>query len=180
MNEPTAPQARSATAEPPPESTRCRRAIRNGEQRGPTAGLAPGFVQANLMILPQSLAGEFLLFCQRNPKPCPLLAVGEPGAFTLPVADHWDDLVLRAWIEEDGQRVLYQEGTLASLRHPLELVEGHYGHDLIPEGSAMLCGTVAARGGIRPAPSFEMELFDPVRVRRITHRYAVVELPEVE
>jgi hypothetical protein len=96
------------------------------------------------------------------------------------VADHWDDLVLRAWIDEDGRRVLYQEGALASLRHPLELVEGHYGRDLIPDGSAMLCGTVAARGGIRPAPSFEMELFDPVRERRIVHRYEVVELAEVK
>ncbi|SRR5690606_6465929 len=95
------------------------------------------------------------------------------------VADHWDELVLRAWIDEDGRRVLYQEGALASLRPPLELVEGHFGRDRIPEGAAMLCGTVAARGGIRPAPSFEMELFDPVRDRRIHHRYSVRTLPEV-
>lgn len=95
------------------------------------------------------------------------------------VAAHWDELVLRAWIDEHGQRVLYQEGPLASLRHPLELVEGHFGDDLIPEGAAMLCGTVAARGGIRPAANFEMELFDPVHDRRIHHRYSVVMLPEV-
>lgn len=95
------------------------------------------------------------------------------------VAPHWDELVLRAWIDEGGQRVLYQEGTLASLRHPLELVEGHFGCDLIPEGSAMLCGTVAAIGGIRPASPFEMELFDPVHGRRIRHRYSMVMLPEV-
>lgn len=95
------------------------------------------------------------------------------------IADHWDELVLRAWIDEDGRRVLYQEGTLASLRHPRELVEGHFGRDPIPEGAALLCGTVAARGGIRPAPAFEMELFDPVRDRRIRHRYSVLMLPEV-
>jgi len=46
----------------------------------PTPGLAPGFVQANLVIVPRDLAFDFLLFCQRNPKPCPLLDVTEPGS----------------------------------------------------------------------------------------------------
>ena|SRR5215204_5443390 len=46
---------------------------------GQTAGLAPGFVQGNLVVLPASVADEFLRFCQRNPKPCPLIAVSEPG-----------------------------------------------------------------------------------------------------
>ncbi len=46
-------------------------------------GLAKGYVQGNLVILPQALAADFLLFCQRNPKPCPLLAVGNPGDFSL-------------------------------------------------------------------------------------------------
>ena len=46
-------------------------------------GLAKGYVQGNLVILPQDLAADFLLFCQRNPKPCPLLAVGDPGDFSL-------------------------------------------------------------------------------------------------
>ena len=63
----------------------CRQAIRQEKHNGPTAGLAPGFVQANLMILPKTLAAEFLLFCQRNPKPCPLLAVTEPGEFSAPL-----------------------------------------------------------------------------------------------
>ncbi|MFN0050556.1 MAG: putative hydro-lyase [Planctomycetales bacterium] len=44
-----------------------------------TSGLAPGFAQANLVILPEALAADFLLFCQRNPKPCPLLDVTSPG-----------------------------------------------------------------------------------------------------
>jgi len=47
---------------------------------GPTAGLAMGYVQANLVIVPRELAFDFLLFCQRNPKPCPLLDVTEPGS----------------------------------------------------------------------------------------------------
>jgi uncharacterized protein YcsI (UPF0317 family) len=56
-----------------------RRAIRAGRHRAHTMGLAPGRVQGNLVVLPQALAGDFMRFCQRNPKPCPLLAVTEPG-----------------------------------------------------------------------------------------------------
>lgn len=56
-----------------------RMACRAGSWTKPTAGLAPGFTQANLVILPSDLAQDFLIFCQRNPKPCPLLAVTEPG-----------------------------------------------------------------------------------------------------
>jgi len=61
-----------------------RRKIRRGEFTGHTSGLAPGHVQGNVAILPADLAGDFLRFCQRNPKPCPLLAVGEPGDPRLP------------------------------------------------------------------------------------------------
>jgi uncharacterized protein YcsI (UPF0317 family) len=56
-----------------------RRDCRRGHLTGPTPGLAMGFVQANLVLLPQDWAFDFLLFCQRNPKPCPLLDVTEPG-----------------------------------------------------------------------------------------------------
>ena len=45
----------------------------------PTAGLAPGYAQANLVALPREHAFDFMLFAQRNPKPCPLLDVTEPG-----------------------------------------------------------------------------------------------------
>src|SRR5213082_1992606 len=57
-----------------------RDACRAGRLTGPTPGLALGFVQANLVILPREHAFDFLLFCQRNPKPCPLLDVTEPGS----------------------------------------------------------------------------------------------------
>jgi uncharacterized protein YcsI (UPF0317 family) len=63
-----------------------RRAIRRNAHAGPTSGLAPGFVQANLAILPQTLAQDFLNFCRLNPKPCPLVGVsaaGEPGIAAL-------------------------------------------------------------------------------------------------
>ena len=61
-----------------------RRACRSGTWTASTAGLAPGRVQANLAVLPAALAGDFLRFCQRNPKPCPLIGVSEPGATTIP------------------------------------------------------------------------------------------------
>ena len=56
-----------------------RQAIRQSRYTGGTAGLAPGHVQANLVILPQRQAYDFLVFCQRNPRPCPLIEVTDPG-----------------------------------------------------------------------------------------------------
>jgi uncharacterized protein YcsI (UPF0317 family) len=56
-----------------------RQAIRQGRYTGGTAGLAPGYVQANLVVLPRAQAYDFLVFCQRNPKPCPLIEVTDPG-----------------------------------------------------------------------------------------------------
>ena len=70
-------QAEMGTQSSP--SYRVRLDARSGKLTTSTANLAPGHVQANLAILPQALAADFLLFCQRNPKPCPLLAVSEPG-----------------------------------------------------------------------------------------------------
>ena len=56
-----------------------RLAARSGLLGGPTAGLAPGFVQGNLVILPNDLADDFEHFCRRNPRPCPLIGVTETG-----------------------------------------------------------------------------------------------------
>jgi uncharacterized protein YcsI (UPF0317 family) len=64
--------------------SRERARIRTGNFATATAGLAPGNVQANLVILPQALAHDFLRFAQANPKPCPVLAVSEPGDPRLP------------------------------------------------------------------------------------------------
>ena len=55
---------------------------RNGELTGHTAGIAPGYVQGNLCIVEKAYATDFAAFCQRNPKPCPVIgmsAVGDPG-----------------------------------------------------------------------------------------------------
>ncbi len=81
---------------------------RSGELAGPTAGLAPGYHQANLVILPASSADDFLCFCERNPKPCPVLEVVEEGAAepreTAPGADLRTDLP-RYRVYEDGELV---------------------------------------------------------------------------
>lgn len=63
---------------------RLRTAIRAGTHHGLTTGLAPGMVQANLVVLPADWAEEFRQYCARNPKPCPLLAMTAPGDPTLP------------------------------------------------------------------------------------------------
>jgi len=65
-------------------SAAVRRRIRRGEITGQTSGMAPGKVQGNVAILPADWADEFLRFCLRNPKPCPVLAVGRPGRPDLP------------------------------------------------------------------------------------------------
>ena len=70
-----------------------RAAVRDGLHRGPTSGIAPGYVQGNLAILPKALADDFFRFCQFNPKPCPLLAASEPGDPRLPALG--DDLDIR-------------------------------------------------------------------------------------
>lgn len=53
--------------------------IRAGQHVEPTSGLAPGYVQGNLVILPSDVADEFCSYCLRNPRPCPILAISEAG-----------------------------------------------------------------------------------------------------
>lgn len=96
------------------------------------------------------------------------------------VAEHWDELIIRSSIEENGQRVAYQEGPLATLRTPLDLIAGYTaGVSTLPAGTGMTCGTVAVQGGIRPSQVFEMELHDPKLGRSLHHRYVVEILPEI-
>ncbi|MPM45573.1 hypothetical protein SDC9_92261 [bioreactor metagenome] len=98
------------------------------------------------------------------------------------VEGHWDELVVRAWIDEGGARVLYQEGSLSSLRTPRDLIDGYLaasGKTTFADGTAMTCGTVAAIGGIRASSVFEMELYDPRLSRSLRHRYVLDILPDV-
>lgn len=85
-----------------------RQRIRRGEWTRPTGGMAPGYVQANLAILPRDLAPDFLRFCTLNPKPCPLLAASGPGDPSLPTLGRDIDIrtdigTYRVW--RDGRMV---------------------------------------------------------------------------
>jgi len=93
------------------------------------------------------------------------------------VSGHWDQMILRSFAWIDGARVLYQEGTLDSMLPVAELIQRGFGNKGLPNGCAMFGGTFAAKGGIRPATRFEIELVDPVLNRSIRHAYDVIELP---
>jgi hypothetical protein len=86
------------------------------------------------------------------------------------VKPHWEKLMLRAWA--DGE--LYQEGPVTAMRSPEDLLQ-RYGS--LKSGWAMFCGTLAAKGGIRPAGRFAMELEDPVLKRKLKHEYRIHVLP---
>lgn len=95
------------------------------------------------------------------------------------VMPHWEKLIIRSHATIEGQRVLYQEGPLANMRTPADLLSRYDGSSGLRTGAAMFCGTVGAIGGIRPASRFEMEIEDPLLGRRIGHIYDVVALPVV-
>jgi hypothetical protein len=95
------------------------------------------------------------------------------------VVPHWDSLQLRSWIKEDGGLQLYQEGSVASMLAPQAIIAGFESGGTLHEGAAMFCGTLAAKGGIRPSSRFSFELSDPVLGRRIAHSYDIVALPVV-
>lgn len=119
-----------------------RQQIRRGDWRQPTSGLAPGYVQCNLVIVPEQHASDFLRFCQANPKPCPLLAVsriaGDPTLPTLGtdidvrtdlpryrqwvdgrLAGEYDDL-LTLWLED---AVTFALGCSFSFEEALQAVD---------------------------------------------------------
>lgn len=85
-----------------------RRAIRFGLHDGQTSGLALGHVQGNLVVLPREAAADFLRFCQRNPKPCPVIGVSEPGDPRIPALG--EDLDLRTDV---ARYRIWRDGALA-------------------------------------------------------------------
>ncbi|RXT51268.1 hypothetical protein B6S44_21945 [Bosea sp. Tri-44] len=86
-----------------------RLACRDGSLAGTTSGLAPGFVQGNLAILPADLATDFLRFCQANPRPCPIIGVSDVGSPKVPALG--EDLDIRT--DFPGYRV-WRNGELIS------------------------------------------------------------------
>ncbi len=93
------------------------------------------------------------------------------------VIGHWDRMILRSHARINGERVLYQEGTLDAMLPVDDLIARGFGGGRLPDGCAMFGGTFAAKGGIRPADRFEFELEDPVLKRTIRHAYDVIALP---
>jgi len=94
------------------------------------------------------------------------------------VAPHWDRLILRSHAVAGGRRRRYQEGPVARLRPPEELMRLYRnGPAALSAGTAMFCGTMAVEGEIAPADRFEIELEDPVLGRKISHSYSVKPLP---
>jgi uncharacterized protein YcsI (UPF0317 family) len=82
-----------------------RLAMRRGQWTGATTFRVPGYVQCNLVVLPKAEAYDFLVFCQRNPRPCPVIEVTDPGdsepRFSAPGADLRTDLARYA-VYRDG------------------------------------------------------------------------------
>jgi hypothetical protein len=93
------------------------------------------------------------------------------------LAGRWDSLELSAHVTIGGERVLYQQGALALMRTPDDLMQ-RYGKPLQP-GTVMMSGTLNAIGGIRPAQRFEMRLDDPATGRAIAHAYDIDTLPVI-
>ncbi|KAB2918385.1 MAG: DUF2848 domain-containing protein [Hyphomicrobiaceae bacterium] len=94
--------------------------------------------------------------------------------------ERWDSLVLRAHVLIGGERVVYQEGALALMRTPDDLI-GRYtgGGSTLPPGTVLMSGTLNAIGGVRPASRFEMQLEDPSAGRSIVHAYDISDLPVI-
>src|SRR4029077_6364133 len=94
------------------------------------------------------------------------------------VKPHWDQLKLRSYVPDGGNRRLYQEGLVTDMRSPEELIKLYTGGDKLAVGTAMFCGTFAVHGGFSYGGTFEMELDDPVLGRKLTHSYKTMSLPD--
>ena len=86
-------RALSESKSAPVDALGARRLIRSGAHSGHTAAMAPAFVQGNLCILPSDYAADFAAFCERNPKPCPLIGTSTAGDPRLPALG--EDLDIR-------------------------------------------------------------------------------------
>jgi len=108
---------------------------------------------------------------------CPKPVSRELWAFD-DIKDHWDSLVLRSYITRDGDRILYQEGSVTRMLGPEDLISRlTEGSTTLPVGTAMYCGTMPLQQAMGPATLFEMELEDPVRDRKLKHSYTTRALP---
>jgi hypothetical protein len=96
------------------------------------------------------------------------------------VARHWDSLELRSHVVRNGERRVYQHGSVGAIRAPQDLIERYCGSATLPVGTAMYCGTLPVHGTVEFADHYELELIDPVLGRTLRHVYEVTALPVVE
>jgi len=90
------------------------------------------------------------------------------------VKDGWDSLVLRSWTRNNEKRELYQEGTVANMLAPEQLIRQYCnGAESLPVGTVMYCGTLPLLRPIEYGQHFEIELEDPIRRRSLRHEYTV-------
>ncbi len=93
------------------------------------------------------------------------------------VAPHWDRLILRSFVIEDGERRVYQEGSVASMLDPATLIENYSEDGDFSDSALMFGGTLAAHGGVRATDQFSFEIEDTILGRKISHAYRVSHLP---
>ncbi|MEM5500380.1 DUF2848 domain-containing protein [Ahrensia kielensis] len=91
------------------------------------------------------------------------------------IKDHLDQLELHCDIRENGAWSTYQTGPMSSIRPLTELITACN----LPEGGAMLCGTLSAIGGVREGEAYRMRLTDPILKREITLEYTIETLPVI-
>lgn len=97
------------------------------------------------------------------------------------IEPHWDELILRSYIHENGERSLYQEASISTLLHPTTLLEKFKSDGgEFSSGMAMFCGTVPVRGKLRASSKVELTIEDPVLKRQLKHVYDVRHLDIVD
>lgn len=93
------------------------------------------------------------------------------------VAGHWDQLILRSYATLDGERRLYQEGSIAALKPPAELISLYRRGAALHPGTLMFGGTVPVIGEVSAAGRFEVEIYDPKHDTSLHHAYEIQALP---
>ena len=93
------------------------------------------------------------------------------------VADHWNDLILRSYATTNGERRRYQEGSIAALKPPTELIERYRDGGALEQGTLMFGGTLAVIGDVVGADRFEVEIYDPALDTSLLHGYDIQVLP---
>ena len=111
-----------------------------------------------------------------SPDHCPI--DGEAWRFE-EVEPHWAQLTLRSFMNRDGNRLIQQEGSLAKLGPPRELIAQWTGKKRLDAGVALFCGPLPTASTPRPGPRIEIGLEDPVLHRTLAHSFSVQTLPLV-